>query len=135
MGPNTNRQRMFLRCRVAVLALACLATPAMASDSGGKLAAFKGWEIYSWRVGGEWRFSLHVGTNRNKSCDEVRNPAGALGLDKLEGKLGELAGGEFVTWLEHLRDQPCDLGYPPAPLMQRLRALCRRLGLHLASGD
>ena len=34
--------------------------------------SMKGYELYSWQEGNTWKFSLLVGTNREKSLDEIK---------------------------------------------------------------
>jgi hypothetical protein len=97
--------------------------------------AFKGWELYSWMDGTEWRFSLLVGTNRLKFCEEIKNPKGAMTLDKAERALRELALVEHVSWRDSNfgpKDSDCGLAYPPPEIVARLRELCRRLELNLS---
>ena len=60
---------------------------------------FKGVELYSWRAGDEWRFSLLIGTNRVKFEREIKSPAATLAnLADLKKKLAQLAPGEQVSW-------------------------------------
>ncbi len=135
MGSNAFRQIVVRRSLTALLALVFLALPVAASGGSGKLRMLKGWELYSWKAGEEWRFSLLWGTNRNKFCGEARNEAAALTLEQLEAKLEELEEGEYVTWLPGLRQGNCELAYPPQDVMEQVRRFCLRLGLHLgASG-
>jgi uncharacterized protein YecT (DUF1311 family) len=65
------------------------------------LPAMKGYELYGWRSeDGSPRFSLHVGTNREKTEAEIRAKDCTLGsLEALLGALGRLALGEQVTWV------------------------------------
>jgi hypothetical protein len=44
----------------------------------------KGYELYSWQQDGQWVFSLLVGTNREKTLDEIQSPQARLTLDALE---------------------------------------------------
>lgn len=39
--------------------------------------SMKGWDLYSWQEGGQWRYSLLPGTNRAKTWAEISAPAGA----------------------------------------------------------
>ncbi|MCP4092267.1 MAG: hypothetical protein GY747_02370 [Planctomycetes bacterium] len=56
--------------------------------------AFKGMEMYSWFDSGVWNFSLMVGTNRQKSDSEIRDPGRALiGTMALKSELAALAEG------------------------------------------
>jgi hypothetical protein len=58
-------------------------------------------ELYSWKddTSGVWLFSLLMGTNRNKSLVEIKNPAQVTtGVAELEKRLATLAKGETVFW-------------------------------------
>jgi hypothetical protein len=109
---------------------------ASAADCQTGRPAFKGWELYSWLDGTEWRFSLHLGTNRYKFCDEIRNRKGALSLDQVEGELGVLAPGESLFWegpgfAGGSKIGNCGVAYPPREIIARVRDISDRLGLRL----
>ena len=36
-------------------------------------ASMKGYELYSWQEGGQWKFSVLIGTNREKTLDEIKS--------------------------------------------------------------
>ncbi len=60
---------------------------------------FKGVELYSWRDNQVWKFSLLVGTNRNKTEPEIMAKSVAVtGLEPLKARLATLAIGEYVSW-------------------------------------
>jgi hypothetical protein len=89
--------------------------------------AFKGWELYSWVDGAEWRFALLVGTNRIKFCDEIKSPKGALTLEQAAQALDGLADLEWVSWIEpgeRLAQDACPLALPPPAMIERLRTVC-----------
>jgi hypothetical protein len=94
----------------------------------------KGWELYSWRDGGEWRFALHLGTNRTKSCDEIKDSRAVKTVPELDAAIVELARtpGDEIIWeapdAAVLRG-PCDLAYPPPEIAVRIRERIRQLGL------
>jgi hypothetical protein len=98
--------------------------------------ASKGWELYSYRDNGEWRFSLMLGTNRFKFCSEIRNPRAALTLEQLESKLSRIAAREYLSWwapddAAFKRDK-CDVAYPEPEIVARIRKLSRQLELNYA---
>jgi hypothetical protein len=108
----------------------------LASPASAQMAqqSSKGWELYSYRDNGEWRFSLLFGTNRFKFCSEIRNPRGALTLDQLELALRRLAPREYLSWrgpddAAFKRDK-CDVAYPEPEIVARIRQLSRRLELN-----
>jgi len=81
------------------------------------LTSFKGWELYSWPADHSVKYSLLVGTNRNKTAAEIH--AKPLGLGEVEQKLGELAAGQDVIWVGDTRDRA------------RIEAAAKRHGLVL----
>lgn len=86
--------------------------------------ACKGYELYSWRINGDFRYALVPGTNRNKTWDEIH----AAGIERkaLEARLRKLAVGENVFWF-HPKAMP--LEYPPD--VAAVRALCEGLQIQL----
>ncbi len=93
----------------------------------------EGWEIYSWRMGGRWYFSLLEGARREKSLEEI---AGAKleGLVELERKLTLLQMGERLAWGTdaHVRTRARLFAPPPDPIRVRIAERCARLGLKLS---
>jgi hypothetical protein len=111
----------------------CAAALAVAAASADDLPrrSFKGWELYAWQDGGGWKFSLLVGTNRIKFCDEMKNPKGALDLAQAEAALDRLAELEWVSlWLLPELQRRCGITQPPAHMMERLGRACARQGRH-----
>ena len=95
----------------------------------------KGMELYSWREGGAWRFSLLGGTNRLKSDDEVMAPSVTIqSIDELKTRLGALPPQEWVT-LETPRHAP--FAEPPANVIDDLIAFCesREILLHVTGRE
>src|SRR5882762_7344682 len=86
-----------------------------AADAATPSKSLKGWELYSWREGTEWRFSLLVGTNAAKSCAMIKNDKATKTLAQLEAALAALAPLDEVYWeppqAANLRDA-CDIAYP-----------------------
>lgn len=119
---------------MALLSLLVMGAPAIASDQNGKLRGFKGWELYSWQSGRQWKFSVLVGTNRTKSCSEVKDIKVANTLGQLKKTLLKLESGQEIFWVirnvGNMSDR-CDLALPPAPIVKRVKDDCRKLGLHL----
>ena len=88
--------------------------------------AFKGVELYSWQVKGEWNFSILPGTNRLKNEAEITHPSRTLvGTATLKENLQTLVQGESVFW-RNLADQPV------LPSMEKdLVEFCAALGVSL----
>ena len=103
------------------------------AETGGlgraRKPAFKGIEMYSWRAGGAWKFSLLSGTNRNKTKSEVMLPSNSIsGVTRVKKKLARLADGEEVFWF-NLKGEP--FAYPPASVIRDLEDFCRGKGIKL----
>src|SRR5215217_2890934 len=61
--------------------------------------SMKGYELYSWQEGGQWKFSLLVGTNRLKTLDEIKSAHVVLtGVDELTSTLKNIPSGQYITW-------------------------------------
>lgn len=73
--------------------------------------SMKGYELYSWLVGGEWHFTLITGTNRNKTLEEITTGESYIsetglinihctGVEAIKNVLSKIPAGEFVSWLD-----------------------------------
>jgi hypothetical protein len=83
---------------------------------------FKGVEMYSWKDGRVWKFSLLEGTNRNKTKNEIMAKSVTMtGLESLETRLATLAVGEYVSW-SNPREKP--FAYPSAAVIAHLVQFC-----------
>ncbi len=93
--------------------------------------AFKGVELYSWKTpDGAFRFSLHWGTNRNKTESEIKSTTCTLpDASAVRAALSHLAVGEWVTWIGAARE--IDLAYPSREVIETLRAHSKALGITL----
>ncbi len=61
--------------------------------------SMKGWELYSWPKGNDWRYSILPGTNRVKSYGEVTSNLIVCGKDSLKMLLNKFPEGENIFWL------------------------------------
>jgi hypothetical protein len=116
------------------IALIVTATMQLSASSWAEAPAMKGWELYSWLEGGELRFALHLGTNRGKSCAEVKNPQTVKTLPELDMALIELARtpGEEIIWEPPdatVLAGACALAYPPPEIVARIHRRIRELGI------
>ncbi|MBY0358374.1 MAG: hypothetical protein K2W82_10270 [Candidatus Obscuribacterales bacterium] len=111
---------------ILLLVFVCTLPNALA---GGSLKSFKGWELYSWQAGGQWRFSLLTGTNRQKQCDEIKCEKKALTLAELKRELKNLSAEEPVFWTSRADD--CSLAVPPDSIKESIKADCQKLHLQL----
>lgn len=120
---------------VSLLAQACAPLP----------GSMKGYELYSWKpAGDDWHFTLITGTNRNKSCEELKTgddlldggwvKITAVGVDALKQVLSRLPAGESVFWGDSRFIPGCDLALPGDEILADVRAHCSSLGLQLGLG-
>lgn len=108
--------------------------------------SMKGYELYSWQVGGEWYFTLVTGTDRLKTYQEVtigrKDVAddwvelSVRGIHDLEASLAQLPAGTEVTWLgpRGLKQRglkPGNLALPPRSTLQDVRSFCAQAGIEL----
>lgn len=89
--------------------------------------AGKGMELYSWKpIGKDWHFSLLIGTNRNKTMAEIKDPQYTVeGTKAIEEKLSKLAKGECVTW-SNLAE-----GVVPKQIADEITRKCKTLEIRL----
>jgi hypothetical protein len=89
--------------------------------------SMKGYELYSWQDGSQWKFSLLIGTNREKTLDEIMSPDTALpGLDALKSALEKVASGQYISWSS--KDA---LPFPPDDIVKQVEQICKDQGLIL----
>ncbi len=86
--------------------------------------AFKGMELYSWQgEDDEWRFSLLIGTNRNKLLSEVQ--AEPLDIDTVKKSFCKMAIGESIFWGRFAWDLASEANFefvcPPASRVNELK--------------
>lgn len=99
----------------------------MSSSLSHSQTAFKGIELYSWLPRGtEWHFSLLVGTNRNKSIEEITDPTLAVaGVIELKAALAKLPKGEQIFW-KNLATEPV-----PGEIILELERFSRQRDINL----
>ncbi len=89
--------------------------------------SMKGYELYSWQEGSQWRFSLLVGTNREKSLEEIKSADTALpGVDALILALEQMPEGQYITWSSRET-----LSFPPDDIIKQVEKTCEERGLIL----
>lgn len=87
--------------------------------------SMKGYELYSWEENGQWRFSLLVGTNREKTIDEIKSADTVLpDVDTLTSTLEKIPSGQFITWSSRET-----LSFPPDDMIQQIEQTCKDAGL------
>lgn len=102
--------------------------------------SMKGYELYSWKVKGRWHYSIHAGTNRAKSYDEITSSGVArIGIEAIKDELKKIPKGEEVFWRSAAHpgvEKPRAKGSPILELPSRkrikdIRAYCNKLGIKL----
>lgn len=89
--------------------------------------SMKGYELYSWQEGSQWNFSLLVGTNRDKTLDEIKAADTALrGVDALTSALEQMPAGQYITWSSRET-----LSFPPDDIIEQIEQSCEEKGLIL----
>jgi hypothetical protein len=96
--------------------------------------ATKGWELRSWLEEDTWHYSLLVGTNRMKTCEEIASTESAKpSVSALKEELARLRAGEEVYWTQAgSTPSGCrDFTYPPEDVVGDLSAYCDDMGIGL----
>src|SRR5215211_2308201 len=89
--------------------------------------SMKGYELYSWRDGNQWNFSLLVGTNREKTLEEIKAENTVLrGVAALTSVLEQLPSGQYITWSSRET-----LSFPPDDIISHVEKVCTDRGLIL----
>ena len=121
-----NTLRMIL-CIALLVAFVTSCQPANPLVPQRDTASMKGYELYSWGEDGQWFFSILIGTNREKTLEEIQSPDATLkGMEELQHVLESIPAGEFVTWISEE-----NLAFPPDAIIQKVEQSCRDLGLEL----
>jgi hypothetical protein len=104
--------------------------------------SMKGWDLYSWPNGSDWYYSILVGTNRLKSCDEVMtSEAIVIGMDSLKTALDKFPEGENIIWIgrswldECWNDNFGNLSLPPRDIVDEIKQYCADVDLTLDIAD
>lgn len=127
--------RIKMAASIAALSFVLGTIGAFGLDEPGSLRSFKGWELYSWKAGKCWQFSLLNGTNRTKTCAEIKGSKKTLTAIELDAALSKLAKGEYVVWVSNkapnVADE-CSLGMPPNSVANRIKSRCKKRDLILS---
>jgi hypothetical protein len=120
------RKFILLFTALAGLMLTACRTSVTTPDTGLE-RSMKGFELYSWQNGSQWNFSLLVGTNREKSLDEIKSPDTLLsGINPLRVRLQKIAPGQYVTW-----SSKETLTFPPDEIVKKVEQVCKDQGIIL----
>jgi hypothetical protein len=89
--------------------------------------SMKGYELYSWQDGGQWKFSLMIGTNREKTLEEIKSADVILsGVNELTSTLKNIPSGQYITWSSRET-----LDFPPDEIRNQVKQVCQDKGLIL----
>ena len=111
---------------LTLVAVACQRTNPMVPEPG--VESMKGFELYSWEKDGGWYFSILIGTNREKTLEEIQSPDAVLkGMEELTALLKSIPTGQYITWSAF---DP--LTFPPEDLIRQVAEFCTEQGLELS---
>jgi hypothetical protein len=89
--------------------------------------SMKGYELYSWQEGDQWKFSLLIGPNREKTLEEIKSADVVLsGVEALSSTLEKIPAGQYITWSS--REM---LSLPPEDIRNQVEKVCQDKGLIL----
>jgi len=109
---------------LVLLMVSCGAAPSNATPLPESM---KGYELYSWQEGSQWKFSLLVGTNREKTLDEIQSADTVLeGVDALRSALQGLSSGQTITW-----SAKGPLAFPPEDILKQVEQIGKDQGLEI----
>lgn len=90
--------------------------------------SMKGYELYSWQDGNQWRFSILIGTNREKTLEEIKSADVVLSsVDQLKSTLEQIPAGQYITWSSRET-----LSFPPEDILEQVEQTCSDQGLILS---
>lgn len=109
--------------------------------------SMKGYELYSWKSGKVWRFTLITGTNRLKTLAEITSPESVVeddlvkitveGVSELKAALDRLTSDAQVVWWGEPDLSPdsliplARLELPPRSMVEEIQSHCSVLGIQL----
>lgn len=118
------RSFMLVNLLGALLSSCATASQPAATPLGESM---KGYELYSWQDGSQWRFSILIGTNREKTLEEIKSADVVLSsVDALISTLEEIPAGQYITW-----SSKETLSLPPDDIIQQVEQTCKDQGLIL----
>jgi hypothetical protein len=144
--------------KLLILSLVIVALLLVSCDSGTNLPragqpptkplprSMKGYELYSWRAGREWYFTLITATNRAKTPQEITLSENVVGKEwakvtvqgdhDTEVALEKLPPDTYLVWMgpQTLRQRGVrsgDLALPPRHAVEDIKAHCQELGVRI----
>jgi hypothetical protein len=88
-----------------------------------------GFELYSWKAGGEWRYAVLEGTVPVHSSETIRSRKNSLkNLTYLKGRLAGLPSKEIIYWRE---DKSLGFNLPSKEIVQQIEEYAEGLQLDI----
>lgn len=141
---------MRIRAQFIVIVISLILLPGIGCDREGFPAgrfnpdtvnfgrSMKGWELYNWKSGTDWKHSILVGTNRIKTLEEVmQNPLAVTGTDSLKRLINRIPEEEWLFWIGKAWLGSCwpydsgELCLPDTLVINQIRALCKERNIQL----
>jgi hypothetical protein len=139
--------KFFLIIAIIARLAGCTKFPLVTVTSTSPLPpSLKGYELYSWRDGDNWYFTLITGTNRTKTLAEITSQDSiieeggwvkitVIGLQELLVVLDRLPHSEQIFWLNGKRlDHPEEISifaFPPGEVVEQVRKHSEQRGIKL----
>lgn len=100
-----------------------------AGVSSPTYAASSNYELYSWKSGNSWEFSLLPGSNSDMAAVEIKRSGGPLrGTSKVKEKLLNMKEGDVISWQERAKS---GMVYPPEPIIEEIADYAKAVGVHI----
>lgn len=94
--------------------------------------SMKGWELYSWANGDDWKYSILMGTNREKTYDEVvANEIAVIGKDSLKMLLDKFPAQEEIFWRGKGTGEWTNLSLPDEYTVNEIKNYCQQKNLFI----
>ena len=114
---------------IMLVSLLCCRSQIDPAPQATLAGSMKGYELYSWREGERWYYSLLPGTNRIKSFAEISGEDVRLpDSEALMMELGRLPAGEWVYWTAQ---RVPGTGLPAAKILTQVMNYSEQNGLLL----
>lgn len=85
------------------------------------------YDLYSWKVGNDWNYSLVPSTNEHKATAEIKNSGRPLhGAGQVKEKLLDMKEGDNISWQERAES---GMLYPPPLVMQDITDYAQTVGV------
>jgi hypothetical protein len=87
------------------------------------------YELYSWKKGNDWEYSLLPRPAKPKAAIEIKRLGGPLrGASKIKEKFLQMAEGDKIYWQER---PDSGMVYPPEPVIEELKDYAETVGVKI----